>query len=77
MKRERLTLTGYKSDTQVDGLMVKGERFLGTVPVLSRILQTSAFRRLKRVLFPTVGFSLNTCVIISHSFKRNMDNGNA
>jgi len=47
MSRACLKLTGYNSDTQVDG-----ERLLGTS-----------------------AFGLNTCVVISKSFEKNMGNG--
>jgi hypothetical protein len=52
MSRACLKLTGYNSDTQVDGLKVDGERLLGTS-----------------------AFGLNTCVVISQSFEKNMGNG--
>lgn len=50
MNRACLKLTGYNSDTQVDGLKVDGKRLLGS-------------------------FSLNTCVVISPSFDKNMGDG--
>ncbi len=58
-----------KAVTQVDRLMVEGERHLGYFKLQpwSPLTPPEAGQ-------PSV-FSLNTCVVISQSFEKNMDNG--